>query len=202
MSLAALGVFSKHWAGMPIVIGNLAQSSVVVLIFVKAAGIRSWATPTRLRAARFRDMLRFGMPLGLEGIAHQVSCYWDNLAISRFFGAAGAGIYNMAYNLADIPAAHVGEQVALVLLPSMAELPPSPAAGRARACVGAARDRHLPARVRSGAGRASVDRDDPAGRPLASGRTAARRTLGAIDLPARSRGCSPRTWSRTPRRTD
>jgi PST family polysaccharide transporter len=125
VSLAAFGVFSKHWAGMPIVIGNLAQSSVVVLIFIRAAGVRSWATPTRLRAARFRDMLRFGMPLGLEGIAHQVSCYWDNLAISRFFGAAGAGIYNMAYNLADIPAAQLGEQVALVLLPSMAELPPS-----------------------------------------------------------------------------
>jgi PST family polysaccharide transporter len=125
VSLAALGVFSRHWAGMPIVIGNLAQSSVVVLIFIRAAGVRSWATPTRLRAARFRDMLRFGLPLGLEGLAHQVSCYWDNLAMSHFFGAAGAGIYNMAYNLADIPAAHVGEQVALVLLPSMAELPPS-----------------------------------------------------------------------------
>jgi PST family polysaccharide transporter len=125
VSLAAVGAFPKNWAGMSIVIGNLAQSSVVVLIFIRAAGIRSWAAPTRLRAARFREMLRFGMPLALEGMAHQVSCYWDNLTISHFFGASGAGIYNMAYNLADIPAAHLGEQVALVLLPSMAELPPS-----------------------------------------------------------------------------
>jgi PST family polysaccharide transporter len=30
----------------------------------------------------------------------------------------------MAYNLADIPAVQVGEQIALVLMPSMAELPP------------------------------------------------------------------------------
>jgi PST family polysaccharide transporter len=30
----------------------------------------------------------------------------------------------MAYNLADIPAIQVGEQIALVLMPSMAELPP------------------------------------------------------------------------------
>ena len=33
------------------------------------------------------------------------------------------GVYNMAFNLADIPAVQVGEQIALVLLPSMAELP-------------------------------------------------------------------------------
>ncbi|HET9626256.1 MAG TPA: oligosaccharide flippase family protein, partial [Kofleriaceae bacterium] len=32
--------------------------------------------------------------------------------------------YNMAYNLADIPAIQVGEQLALVLMPSMASLPP------------------------------------------------------------------------------
>jgi PST family polysaccharide transporter len=39
------------------------------------------------------------------------------------FGPAATGTYNMAYNLADIPAIQVGEQIALVLLPSMAELP-------------------------------------------------------------------------------
>ncbi|HEX3760604.1 MAG TPA: oligosaccharide flippase family protein [Kofleriaceae bacterium] len=184
VSLAALGVFSQNWAGMPIVIGNLVQSFVVVLIFVRTAGIRSWATPTRLRAARFRDMLRFGVPLGLEVIAHQVSCYWDNLAISHFFGAGSAGIYNMAYNLADLPAAQLGEQVALVLLPSMAELPPSrrPAVlERASALLAIV---IFSARVRARAHRASVDRDDPAGRPLARYRAAAHGALGAVDLPA------------------
>src|SRR5262249_47908470 len=49
--------------------------------------------------------------------------YWDNLAISHFFGTAATGAYNMAYNLADIPAIQVGEQIALVLMPSMASLP-------------------------------------------------------------------------------
>src|SRR5439155_2218977 len=51
------------------------------------------------------------------------SRYWDNLAISHYFGPGATGAYNMAYNLADIPAIQVGEQIALVLMPSMAELP-------------------------------------------------------------------------------
>ena len=125
VSLAAARVFPDDWAGMPIVIGNLVQSTVVVAIFLSAAGIKSWATPTKLSIARFRGMLKFGLPLGLQGVAHSASRYWDNLAVSHYFGAGPVGIYNMAYNLADIPAIQVGEQIALVLLPSMAELPTS-----------------------------------------------------------------------------
>jgi PST family polysaccharide transporter len=123
VGLAAARTFPDDWAGMPIVLGNLVKSIIVLAIFVRAAGVRSWATPTRLSVARIRDMLRFGVPLGIQGIAHQASRYWDNLAVSHYFGAAGVGVYNLAYNLADIPAIQVGEQIALVLMPSMAELP-------------------------------------------------------------------------------
>jgi PST family polysaccharide transporter len=120
----ALPLAARGWGGWSIVIANLVRSTVAVAILVWAAGIRSWATPTRLRWARIVDMLRFGVPLGIQGIAHNASRYWDNLAISHFFGTSATGAYNMAYNLADIPAIQVGEQIALVLLPSMAELPP------------------------------------------------------------------------------
>ena len=118
LSLAALG-----WGGMSIVVANIVQSTCVVAILIKAAGVRSWATPTPLRWARIKDMLRFGVPLGIQANAHSASRYWDNLAISHYFGTGALGAYNMAYNLADIPAIQVGEQIALVLLPSMAELP-------------------------------------------------------------------------------
>jgi glycosyltransferase involved in cell wall biosynthesis len=36
---------------------------------------------------------------------------WDNLLISRFFGAAPMGAYNYAYNLADTPGTAIGEQL-------------------------------------------------------------------------------------------
>jgi PST family polysaccharide transporter len=119
LSLAAAG-----YGGWAIVIANIVQSVVMVTILIRAAGFASWATPTPLRWARIKDMLKFGMPLGVQNIAHGAARYWDNLAISHFFGPGVTGSYNMAYNLADIPAIQVGEQIALVLMPSMAALPP------------------------------------------------------------------------------
>jgi lipopolysaccharide exporter len=120
---SALGLAALGLGGWAIVIGNIIQAVVMLIILVRAAGFASWATPHRLRWSRIKDMLRFGLPLGVQNIAHNASRYWDNLAISHFFGPAAVGAYNLAYNLADIPAIQVGEQIALVLMPSMAELP-------------------------------------------------------------------------------
>jgi lipopolysaccharide exporter len=123
-TVTALAFAASGWGGMSIVLGNLVQSFVIVGILVRAAGW-AWLEPQRLRLARIVDILRFGLPLCVQGTAHQASRYWDNLTISRLFGPATTGAYNLAYNLADIPAIQVGEQIALVLMPSMAELPPA-----------------------------------------------------------------------------
>ncbi len=122
-TLAALSLAVAGHGGWSIVIANIVQSCVAVIVLVRLAGIASWATPVPLRWARFADMLRFGLPLGVQGLAHGASRYWDNLTISYFFGPRVTGAYNMAYNLADIPAVQVGEQIAIVLMPSMAALP-------------------------------------------------------------------------------
>jgi PST family polysaccharide transporter len=119
LTLAAFGC-----GGWSIVVANIVQAIAMLTILVRAAGFASWATPSKLRWARFKDMLAFGLPLGVQNVAHGASRYWDNLAISHFFGTGATGAYNMAYNLADIPAIQVGEQIALVLMPSMAGLPP------------------------------------------------------------------------------
>lgn len=122
-TVTAISLAAAGFGGWAIVIGNIVQASAMLIILVRAAGFAGWATPHRLRWARCKDMLRFGLPLGVQNVAHNASRYWDNLAISHFFGTAATGAYNMAYNLADIPAIQVGEQIALVLMPSMASLP-------------------------------------------------------------------------------
>lgn len=114
----------RGYGGMAVVYGNIVQSVVMTAVLIRAAGWRTWATPTPLRLARFREMLRYGAPLALQGVAHNASRYWDNLAVNKLFGDAATGVYNMAYNLADIPAIQVGEQLATVLMPSMSALPP------------------------------------------------------------------------------
>ena len=122
-TITALTLAGFGLGGWAIVIANIVQSIAMLSVVVHAAGFASWATPARLRWSRFKDMFRFGLPLGVQNLAHGASRYWDNLAISHFFGPGATGAYNMAYNLADIPAIQVGEQIALVLMPSMAGLP-------------------------------------------------------------------------------
>ncbi len=122
-TVTALALAWRGHGGWSIIIANIVQSCVVVIILVRASGFASWLTPTPLKWSRFKDMLKFGIPLGIQGPAHGGSRYWDNLTISHFFGPGPTGAYNMAYNLADIPAIQIGEQIALVLMPSMAELP-------------------------------------------------------------------------------
>ena len=122
-TITALALAARGYGGWSIVIANIVQSCVVVIVLVRASGIASWATPVPLKWSRFADMLRYGVPLGIQGLAHGASRYWDNLTISHYFGPGVTGAYNMAYNLADIPAVQVGEQIAMVLMPSMAELP-------------------------------------------------------------------------------
>ncbi len=51
-----------------------------------------------------------------------ISMKWDNLVIAKLFGTGIAGEYNLARNLADLPAAHVGEQIGDVLTPSFARM--------------------------------------------------------------------------------
>ncbi len=112
------------WGGMAIVLANIVQSVFCTAVMIGAAGWRSWCKPTPYSSARTRDIFSYGVPLAIGGIAHNISRDWDNLAISHFFGPTATGAYSMAYNLADVPAIQVGEQIALVLLPSMSALEP------------------------------------------------------------------------------
>ncbi len=104
--------------------GNVAQYSVITVIILAAVGVRSWSTPVPWSWARVDHMLRFGAPLAVESILHMGSRYWDKVVIRGLLGARPTGLYNLGYNLADIPAAHIGEQIGMVLLPSLASMEP------------------------------------------------------------------------------
>jgi lipopolysaccharide exporter len=112
------------WGGAAIVAGNLARSVTRMTVVLGAADRRAWLVPTALRARRLREMLTFSVPVSIGALAAVAARRWDTLLVSRFFGPGPAGVYSLAYNLAEIPAMHVGEHVGSVLLPLFAQMDP------------------------------------------------------------------------------
>lgn len=112
-------VVTTDLGGTVIVIGNIVQSFVIAGITIAICGISSWITPSRLRWARIKEILVFGLPLGIEAFLYESARYGDKLIYTRLFGVARTGEYNLAYNLADLPATYVGEQVSNVFLPML-----------------------------------------------------------------------------------
>jgi PST family polysaccharide transporter len=119
---ASVGLAIAGWGGYAIVLGNIARSFTSMAIVLAAVPAREWLSPVRLEWRALREMLAFGAPLSVGASAAFASRRWDNLLVSRYFGPAVMGLYNLAYNLADIPATHVGEHFGDVLLPSFVQM--------------------------------------------------------------------------------
>jgi len=120
----SVGLAVAGWGAVAIVMGNVARSVLRLVICVAAVDRRDWLAPCRYSVAKMREILAFGVPIAVGSLSAFAARRWDNLLVSRFFGASTAGMYNLAYNLADVPAIQVGEQVGDVLLPSFARLSP------------------------------------------------------------------------------
>lgn len=112
--LAILG-----WGGMAIALANVARSVVRALTMIPLVKRRDWLEPCRLRLDATLDVFRFGVPLSIGALASFIAGKWDNLLVSRFFGAAVMAEYNLAYNLAGMAPGLVSEQIADVLVPTM-----------------------------------------------------------------------------------
>jgi PST family polysaccharide transporter len=110
LALAALG-----WGGMAIVAANLVRSGARFALLGARVPWRDWIEPHRLNGRVLRDIAAFGSVVYLGAFAIFASRRWDNLAISYLYGPAVLGAYNLAYNLADVPAVQIGEQVSDVL---------------------------------------------------------------------------------------
>ena len=123
-SLASVGFAIAGTGGMAIVYGNIARSIVYLSMMTLPSDRSEWLKPCKLRFGALRPVFAFGLPLAVGAWASFASRRWDNLIISAMFGPGIVGEYNLAYNLADIPAIQVGEQIGEVLLPSFAHMTP------------------------------------------------------------------------------
>ncbi|MCB9587380.1 MAG: oligosaccharide flippase family protein [Polyangiaceae bacterium] len=128
LTLAFMGYGAKS-----LVYASIMRSMVTLSILTLSAERAMWLTPTRISWKTTRELINFGLPISIGNILHFGSAKWDNLIVGKVLGTGVVGQYNFAYNIADIPAAQVGEHIGDVLLPSFAKLPDSDAQKRALA---------------------------------------------------------------------
>jgi PST family polysaccharide transporter len=122
-SVASVGLAMLGFGGAALVWANILRSLLRMIMMCGAVDYREWLTPSPLSKATTKVLMNFGLPFSVNATAGFAARRWDNLLISNMFGPGVLGQYNLAYNLADIPAVQVGEQIGDVLLPSFASLP-------------------------------------------------------------------------------
>jgi PST family polysaccharide transporter len=122
VALAAAGVGRWWGGGNAVVIASIARSAARLVALSAVAPRREWLEPCRITWQRTRELFAFGLPMSVASLAGFGSRRWDNLVFSHHFGQGAAGIYNLAYNLADIPATQIAETIGDVLVPSFAQM--------------------------------------------------------------------------------
>ena len=114
----------RGWGGYAVVAGNLARSLTRSLVFIAATDRREWIAFLPLHVRTLAAIAGYGTAVSVGATAGFAARRWDNLLVSRYYGPSVMGTYNLAYNLADIPAVQIGEQITDVLFASLAATPP------------------------------------------------------------------------------
>lgn len=123
-TVASVAAAIAGWGGYAIVVGGLARSVARMILMVSAVERREWLELTPIHGPTMRAITGYGIVLSVSGVATMAARRWDNLLVSHYFGPSVMGTYNLAYNLADIPAVQVGEQVTDVLVSSFVQMEP------------------------------------------------------------------------------
>ena len=117
--------FAPESIGFAIVYANIARYAFMTTYNIISSNRKVWLTPAKWSWATVRSIFGFGIPMSIANTSTYASRELDVLVFSKLFGDATTGQYDKAYNLADIPAVQVGEQISDVLLPSFAQMEPT-----------------------------------------------------------------------------
>ena len=120
--LAATCAGTMFGGANALVWATLARAVVRLVALSTTTPWREWGEPHPITWARTREFFSFGVPMSMAGFANFGSSRFDNAVYAHHFGNAAQGLYNLAYNFADIPAALIAETVGDVLVPSFAHM--------------------------------------------------------------------------------
>lgn len=123
-TVVSVGLARAGWGGMAVVFANVVRSVIYAAAMARPVPAARWLHVRSFDVARWGAILRLGIPYWVNHAMILVSRRGDNLIMARAFTPEVVGLYNQGYNVADIPATQVGEQVADVLFPSFRMLEP------------------------------------------------------------------------------
>lgn len=122
---AAAGVVTALQGGGPwaIIAQQVTTALVTTILIVKRS---PWRPTLRFSRASLRDMGGFsGFVLG-HRLLYYLHRNADNLLIGRFIGAAGLGVYTLAYNVMLIPFSRIAGPIQQVLFPAFSRMQDQP----------------------------------------------------------------------------
>jgi lipopolysaccharide exporter len=123
VGLAALCARDSAFGGANALVWGSIARSVLRFITLSASTPRAeWLEPCKITWQHTKDLFAFGLPMSVATLFAFGSRKWDNVVFSRQFGPTESGIYNYSYQLADIPATQIGENIGDVLVPSFAQM--------------------------------------------------------------------------------
>jgi lipopolysaccharide exporter len=123
-TLTSVALATMGYGAMSVVVANVVRSAGRMVALSRCVDRSAWLSPSPVSAGTVREMLRFGLPMSVGMGAGFASRRIDNAIVSGLFGVDVVGAYNLAYNVADVPAVQVGEQIGDVLLPSFSRMEP------------------------------------------------------------------------------
>lgn len=122
---AVAGVITALQGGGPwaIIAQQVTTALVTTILLVKRS---PWRPTLRFSRAALRDMSGFsGFVLG-HRLLYYIHRNADNLLIGRFIGAAGLGVYTLAYNVMLIPFSRIAGPIQQVLFPAFSRMQDEP----------------------------------------------------------------------------
>ncbi|MEZ4310490.1 MAG: oligosaccharide flippase family protein [Polyangiaceae bacterium] len=116
------GIAFVFGGGFCIVWGGIARSVFRTIACAALIRVREWFAILKPDREHTRDVFAFGVPITMAGLGSLGARRWDNLVLGHLYGPGVSGIYNYAYNLADVPPSVVGEALGDILAPSFAKV--------------------------------------------------------------------------------
>src|SRR5262249_8884706 len=111
LPIVAVSTAMLGFGGMSLGFGNLARSATNLANVLTAVERRAWLDIGRVHWDTIKMLSRYGFLVAIGALMALGARKWDNLIVAHIFGDWTMGLYNQAYNLADVPAIQVGEQI-------------------------------------------------------------------------------------------